>query len=159
MSGIDLCLQGMIAGRFFLGPRIHGSSSGFNLGRGREAREVFERHAAFKALLIRWDGCTVGYTATLLDFCMGAPWQHDAAEKRGVGYTTAGVQGQPSFRRLTPEPGWCGAEGKAISSGATASPQPEGRLHRTRAAGLLGPQRTTTLPVLELTSFFVLGRE
>src|SRR5260370_33530930 len=82
MSGLEL-LQGMIAGRF-PGPPIM-QLIGFHLAEVEEGRAVFESTPAFKHYnpLGTVHG---GYTATLLDSCMGCAVHTTLPQ--GVCYTT-----------------------------------------------------------------------
>jgi uncharacterized protein (TIGR00369 family) len=140
MSGLDL-LQGMIAGRY-PGPPIM-QLIGFHLAEIEKGRAVFESTPAFKHYnpLGTVHG---GYTATLLDSCMGCA-VHTTLPK-GTGYTTLEFK-VSLIRALTADTGPVRAEGKTISSGRRVATA-EGRL--TDARGRLLAHATTTCLVFEL---------
>jgi uncharacterized protein (TIGR00369 family) len=140
MSGLEL-LQGMIAGRF-PGPPIM-QLIGFRLAEVESGRAVFESVPEFKHYnpLGSVHG---GYSATLLDSCMGCA-VHSTLPK-GIGYTTLEFK-VSLIRALTVDTGRVRAEGKTISSGRRVATA-EGRLIDAR--GRLLAHATTTCLVFEL---------
>jgi uncharacterized protein (TIGR00369 family) len=140
MSGLEL-LQGMIAGRFPEPPIMQ--LIGFRLAEVATGRAVFEGTPEFKHYnpLGTVHG---GYTATLLDSCMGCA-VHTTLPK-GTGYITLEFK-VSLIRALTADTGLVRAEGKTISSGRRVATA-EGRL--TDGRGRLVAHATTTCLVFEL---------
>lgn len=140
MSGIDL-LQAMIAGRL-PGPPIM-DTLGFTLAEIEFGRAVFEGIPALRHYnpLGTVHG---GYTATLLNSCMGCA-VHSTLPK-GVGYATLEFK-VSLVRAVTVDTGLVRAEGKIINAGRRVATS-EGRL--TDAQGRLLAHATTTCLVFDL---------
>jgi len=140
MTGLEL-LKGMVEGRF-PGPPIM-QLIGFDLVEVENKRAVFEGTPAFKHYnpLGTVHG---GYTATLLDSCMGCA-VHTTLPK-GTGYTTLEFK-ISLVRPVTADTGRVRAEGKVISSGRQMTTA-ESRL--TDTSGRLLAHATTTCLVFEL---------
>ena len=140
MTGLEL-LKEMIAGRL-PGPPIL-ETLDFTLTEVEQGRAVFEGVPQFKHYnpLGTVHG---GYTATLLDSCMGCA-VHTTLPK-GVGYTTLEFK-VSLIRPLTKDTGLVRAEGKVLNAGRRAATA-EGRL--TDASGKLLAHATTTCLVFDL---------
>jgi uncharacterized protein (TIGR00369 family) len=140
MTGIELLTE-MIAGRL-PGPPIL-ETLDFMLTEVEPGRAVFEGVPQFKHYnpLGTVHG---GYTATLLDSCMGCA-VHTTLPK-GVGYTTLEFK-VSLIRPLTKDTGLVRAEGKVLNAGRRAATA-EGRL--TDASGKLLAHATTTCLVFEM---------
>jgi uncharacterized protein (TIGR00369 family) len=140
MTGLEL-LQEMIAGRL-PGPPIL-ETLDFTLSEVEHGRAVFAGVPQFKHYnpLGTVHG---GYSATLLDSCMGCA-VHSTLPK-GIGYTTLEFK-VTLIRPLTKDTGLVRAEGKVLNAGRRAATA-EGRL--TDANGKLLAHATTTCLVFEL---------
>jgi len=140
MTGLEL-LQEMIAGRL-PGPPIL-ETLDFTVTEVEHGRAVFAGVPQLKHYnpLGTVHG---GYTATLLDSCMGCA-VHSTLPK-GIGYTTLEFK-VSLIRALTKDTGLVRAEGKVLNAGRRAATA-EGRL--TDANGKLLAHATTTCLVFEL---------
>lgn len=140
MSGIEL-LTAMIAGRL-PGPPIM-ETLDFRLAEVGNGFAVFEGVPQFKHYnpLGTVHG---GYTATLLDSCMGCA-VHTTLPK-GVGYTTLEFK-VSLIRPLTKDTGLVRAEGKVLNAGRRAATA-EGRM--TDGNGKLLAHATTTCLIFDL---------
>jgi uncharacterized protein (TIGR00369 family) len=140
MSGLELLTE-MIAGRL-PGPPIMATLD-FRLIEIENGRAVFEGHPAFNHYnpLGTVHG---GYTATLLDSCMGCA-VHSTLPK-GMSYTTLEFK-VSLVRAITKDTGPVRAEGRIVSAGRRVATS-EGRL--TDAKGRLLAHATTTCLVFEL---------
>ena len=134
MSGLEL-LNAMIAGKL-PGPPIM-ELLDFNLTEVEAGRAVFEGVPQFRHYnpLGTVHG---GYTATLLDSCMGCA-VHTTLPK-GIGYTTLEFK-VSLIRALTKDTGLVRAEGKVLNAGRRAATA-EGRV--TDGKGRLLAHATTT---------------
>ena len=140
MSGLELLLE-MAAGRL-PGPPIM-ETLDFRLAEVEHGRAVFEGVPQFKHYnpLGTVHG---GYTATLLDSCMGCA-VHSTLPK-GIGYTTLEFK-VTLIRPLLKDTGLVRAEGKILNSGRRAATA-EGRV--TDSNGKLLAHATTTCLVFDL---------
>jgi uncharacterized protein (TIGR00369 family) len=140
LSGLDL-LKEMIAGRLPGPPFME--TLDFTLVEVESGRAVFEGNPALKHYnpLGTVHG---GYTATLLDSCMGCA-VHSTLPK-GTSYTTLEFK-VSLIRAVTAETGKVRAEGRIINTGRRVATS-EGRL--TDAKGRLLAHATTTCLVFEL---------
>ncbi len=140
MTGLEL-LTGMIAGRL-PGPPIM-ETLDFKAAEVEFGRAVFEGVPQFKHYnpLGTVHG---GYTATLLDSCMGCA-VHTTLPK-GIGYTTLEFK-VSLIRALTKDTGLVRAEGKVLNAGRRAATA-EGRV--TDSNGKLLAHATTTCLIFDL---------